>query len=1555
MEVKRKNQINIFPDYETIDPDELWLKLISIFCDAKNESDFFLLSRVLHKIRFIVFNHFFPITSDRISAIIQPLFDFITTYPYISFKLQKEATFIFCKICSYPYRFPDIHLPMERVLFLYENLYNIKCRAYNLGPTDIQSFYPFFNAVSYFFNDSDADKLLSLYYDQIGFDEPDSLLALTMICRFLSPKQLHRVSKDFFSLIDASICSKITESIFFYLARASFFNPDFDWSPYYDLIFHAILCSMDPNIEIVGVLAGMEPKTDSYLSPGFDDNLSITLNGAFLLSIIIPGNYEVLSRLKNLIHLMKPLLTPKSKKGTTFSSFLNNLINFYHRRIRFLNFEDQSFNDDFVQIISPYLKTALFTAHESNSSIMRKTITKLCDLSIKVMKEEILLMSIDKMVDEEASSLSDRCFKILIKMLPILLQSKNISDNINLIPMIVENSFHSMKNMANTNSSFGISIICAISHFMYFPKNVDYMDHKEKNAVYSMTSRIVEFITLFLKGGDSVTGKPIILYEKMHVFFKIVAYFASFEDEVIIESFPRIYESINPDFQPHSICNIMRCLVMAKGGIVIDFFLPKFMNILKTTTISSNLKFYTNAICGLIYTSPTLINYLDEVCEITFNLMKTLEVKKLKNVSYLFLAIIESLMNVTNTDWKCSEPEEDVRNMWGKLYEKHEIVPSWFFYDKEVIIHYTKKFFDFVIPLIKENYCKCETKAQERLMKCYTHLLQFFSNRGSLEFIEPLPLERELNEYRSQLIETVIFLLSQNLCQTALTPIFNFLRNADDSSANIFLSEYFVCASNLGNKMRCSSKYIRFTTMAQRQSIYNSMKQCYVVDITDTIKSLIDVIFPYILSPYRSISANASYYIYCYETVYPKIWEEFIPNVISILEEGNYNEDEFRGYFQFVRCCLLTAIVFNPSLFSRYLKMIIQLKFEKKWNVSNLFSLSVNELERICYTCTNIYLKDENWQTFLIELPNLNRTIDIQHYYHIIQFCASRSIPISVELFEYLLLNVFNETQVNKYTIFMTLSNIFTKLKPISTKIYTKERPEFVDNICVGFFCKPDLYKSYNEPSVFEDIENPLLQCFFRIVDQKYIDELIPCCATLHPDKDDPPFISLVVYIWKGITQLLKYKVIDFLNDKLIGMLRLTPVHFNTACEIYSGVAMGIKHWTKEETENCESSFLKPFLLELFQHKFTDSTTNIFDYISMNRDPKRLHWLIEIVDKLLKEMDGIELDQVLTCCCCFFPSFGLDFDLEMNRIMIDIIIPKFSDFSNVILANIVELGYLVSCRDNLSVKLNNDHKIEWIDHFFTEIIDHEIDRNIDKVVKLLCTILIPWKPGNYRLFDHITSRLDTLFDHYSKITQKFEMEGKYVLLIAAEFQWNLYPEKLCDFLKKLLVILPQQKWRTKETAVGFLHLMTFLHIYQLDSDTIEFIFNEILPFFLFDDNDNIVRNAIAYLSLLVNMIYVDDLDSFAELILSEFHDDSMKMKKLGFLHTCGLLANLTVWEKCPTWLPEIFMEFENLNIKDNTLSQRFQTAMQEFWKRHHFIQIPEIEEYRDVIRRDYFA
>lgn len=1555
MEEQRKNQMNIFPGYETVNPDQLWLNLISMFIDANNSSDFFRLSHVIQKIRLMTFNRFFPITTERMIAIIPPLFDFITTHPFKSFKLQKEASYIFNKICSYPHRLPSLHLSLEKALSFYNSLYNIKSRAYQLGPTDIQCFYTFFNTLSYFFDEKDGDKLISLYYDQIGYDGSNSLLALTMICRFLPSKQLHKISKDFFSLIDASICSKITESIFFYLTRASFFNTDFDWSPYYDLIFHAILCSMDPNIEIVGVLAGMETRTDSCLSLGFDDTFSMALNGSFVLSIILPGNYQVLNRLKVLINLMKPLLTPNSKKGVTFSSFLCNLVSFFHRRIRFINFQDQKFIDEFVQIIVPFLKTALFTAHESISSIMRKSIIKLCDMSIQIMKEEILPTSIEKMVDIENTSLANRCFKILIKMIHILLLHKNIKESVTFIPTIVENSFYSMKNSANTNSSFGLTIICTISYFMYFPFNTDYMNNKEKNAVYSMTSRIVDFVTLFMKGGDKVTGKPVIINEKMHVFYKIIAYFSSFEDKVLIDNFPRIFEALNPDFQPHSVCNIMRCLVVAKGDIVIHYFLPKFLNIMKNA-IPTYLKFYTNAICGVIYTCSALLNYLDDLIDLTSDLMKSLEAKKMKNATFLILNIIQALMTTVNTDWICSEMiEEDAREMWGKLYEKHDVKPSWFSFERSIIINYATKFFNFVVPLMKEQYLKCEPKVQERLMTCYCHLQRFFSNRGRLDELEPIELEAEMRDLQSLFVDTIIYLLTQeNLCQNGLKQIFNHLRFENDSLTNILFSNFFICASNLGNKMRSPTKYIRFITMAYKQSIYNSINQSYRVELTESIKKLIDTIFPFISSPYRNISANASYYIFCYESIYPKIYNEMIPNVLSLLEKGNYNEDQFRGYFQFVRSGLMIAVYFNPDLLQRFLKMIIQAKYEKKWNVSNLFSLAVNELERICYNCLKIK-NDKNWKFFLSELPQLNRTIDIQHYHYIIQFCFNQTPSVSIELFEYLLQKVFNETQVNKYSIFMTLSGIFTKMKPIAPKIISKERPEFVDNESVGFFCKPDHYTSYSGPSVFNDIDDPLLKCFLKIVDKKYIENFVPCCVTMHPDKDDPPFIPIIVHMWKGLTQLLKYKIIDFIGDKLIGMLRLTPVHFISACEIYAGIANGIKHWTKEEIKLCENRFLKPFLVELFQHKFTDSTTNVFDFISENRDPKRFRWLIELLEQLLKETNGIELNQIISSCCCIFSHFGLDFDQEMSRIMIDIVIPKFSDFSNVILANIVELGFLISCRDCFSVTPNKRYKCEWHQPFFTEIIDREIEENFDKTVKLLCTILIPWKAGNFCLFEEISSRLFVLFDHYSKLSQKFEKEGKFVLLITAQFQWNLFIDKLRTFSKQLIQILPNQKWRTKEAAVGFFHLMTFMHIFQLPTEVINFLFNEILPFFLFDDNDDIVKSAIAYSNLLVNMIYVDDLDKLAQLALNEFHDESDRTKKLGFLHSCSLLANLTVWEKCPKWLPDIFMELENLNIKDNSLSQRFQKAMQEFWRRHQFIQIPEIEEYRGLIRRDYFA
>ena len=162
------------------------------------------------------------------------------------------------------------------------------------------------------------------------------------------------------------------------------------------------------------------------------------------------------------------------------------------------------------------------------------------------------------------------------------------------------------------------------------------------------------------------------------------------------------------------------------------------------------------------------------------------------------------------------------------------------------------------------------------------------------------------------------------------------------------------------------------------------------------------------------------------------------------------------------------------------------------------------------------------------------------------------------------------------------------KWSPLRQKSSQKVALNLLTKILLDFFANQTISILTRDPN------DPLLNVFFRIVDQKYIENLILCCSTMHPDRDDPPFIPIVVYIWKGLSQLHKYRIVDFLGDKLIGMLRLTPVHFNTACEIFAGVTSGVKHWNNEETKLCESMFLKPFLLELFQHKITDSTSTIF-------------------------------------------------------------------------------------------------------------------------------------------------------------------------------------------------------------------------------------------------------------------------------------------------------------------------------------------------------------------------
>ena len=97
--------------------------------------------------------------------------------------------------------------------------------------------------------------------------------------------------------------------------------------------------------------------------------------------------------------------------------------------------------------------------------------------------------------------MSIRCMRIIQKMIPSLLAQEYISDNISLLPLIVEKSVKLMKSCSNMNSTIGSTIICSISSSMYFAKDINTQNYTllEKKAIFSMESILLDFFIAFMQ------------------------------------------------------------------------------------------------------------------------------------------------------------------------------------------------------------------------------------------------------------------------------------------------------------------------------------------------------------------------------------------------------------------------------------------------------------------------------------------------------------------------------------------------------------------------------------------------------------------------------------------------------------------------------------------------------------------------------------------------------------------------------------------------------------------------------------------------------------------------------------------------------------------------------------------------------------------------------------------------------------------------------------------------------------------------------------------------
>jgi hypothetical protein len=207
------------------------------------------------------------------------------------------------------------------------------------------------------------------------------------------------------------------------------------------------------------------------------------------------------------------------------------------------------------------------------------------------------------------------------------------------------------------------------------------------------------------------------------------------------------------------------------------------------------------------------------------------------------------------------------------------------------------------------------------------------------------------------------------------------------------------------------------------------------------------------------------------------------------------------------------------------------------------------------------------------------------------------------------------------------------------------------------------------------------------------------------------------IHLWKGITQLLREKIIQPLSEIIVISTQNDISFIATSVEVVSGITRCLKDWSEESVKKvieiiillmCES------LIQSEKIEILSLTETMFQMICADRDFRRQIWLIYFLKKCFGKFSFSTLIHILGVS---FIEFRSSFANFFDKSILKYILPKFN-LSDSFPNELQSLSSLFFAR-NINRTSSFVDNLIFVDILFTKIFDQKIQSYPGKLVEFL--------------------------------------------------------------------------------------------------------------------------------------------------------------------------------------------------------------------------------------------
>ena len=1443
----------------------------------------------------------------------------------------------------------DVIIPVERMNHWYR-------KALREGASSSASVFsmetktPFVELLSqlrFLYSAEDGRKVFGWFKDRIGSLDSNGLTGFMDGMVLLSVRVLPEVIDDLMVILDNFIHRNLVNVVFGYFHEALMWYPiigeRMDWNKYVDRIFRAVMKSLCLDTEIGGhSMKQLGPMELQVLDPRMI-SYGRQVDYHFLSEVILNCSDREMAMecVARFLKIIEPAVASASKTGlvNTLADITLGLVPGYRfskwkvvrdsHPERLVPVFDEAQRKRYAEILMPFARTIHYSLRNAAIKIPR-ILSIVGGLSYDVARGEFLF-ALKYINDPENGTLMARSLGAVASLIPLMFKSEHLSENISLIPNILE-SVVPLTGVVGGPSKKAFRIISDLYGLFYFDNSVENLKISMRMVASAMIDRFDEIV----RNAITQLSQSRQVAKRANV---SRSFFAAFSADFIESKLDWIIAELGKSDPKGTAWDLISTLAPAQPSLV-GKLIEKIAA--KCLAAPRNAKmFWAYAFAPMLGPYPDLPKSMTFVVSVLEDMLQN---KKFKGLMvFVYGLIYRATVQAASMATTCAPINADITQMWGRLWAVKDVDPKLYQISDDDAASILSSLMAVLKPVC-DSFATLEQKSQIHVTKSVASMLLVCSRFDGLMDRRPvtepfLQIRNAALEYLTAWNKEGTFVIKDVILANIGTSKSHLMFHFVTPSKRIFLFE--------GNERKGYLQAINIGIMAsQKQEILRQWP--YGSSFLSPIKEQImnDVVLPDLHTGNPLLLRQIQ--TFGFGEWFPS---STISDAIQTMQTPGKSLDEFLAALVVVGSN--TRYITNEWL-GQEVMAHVNAKFDKNWQYvdQNLGAACGSFVPKI-QSAVHSKSMTATFAQLQKDMLAAEKQSDLMPklFYDLFCFAIGGPAPISVDAFFWFWNKLLADDTGRKRNVMYDTAAILHKMRPRQPKAVFDHFPEeqyMVDDTSVGYACEPVHVRIPTGPAEFSS-DSPYIEVrerFLATLDDQSVQQLVASLISVVDAKKSVLALSGRRF-WRALAVFIGPPIIEKLEKVL--KVECEKEYAVVQAEMMIGVFQASHTWSVEDSKRAAERIIKPGLHQMLQntgYELYELSSVVLAYLIGDNDWRRVTWLLEEAKLLLSKETEIHRllgSQLLS-------SFAQQVHPKAHELVLAVIKEVSSQFLP------LSKGSKQDAM-NLADMLTGPVHQGFTTHYMTnpydlifEIVDAEL-KSADKshlALFLKYLRLYSCNPARSPV-PYVAARITQLFEIRNDLMTPEIPKHESFLRDLTLMPWYSFEHELSEVIDKLVVLYKKSVWFIREAILLFVHRLCFVHMLDLSNAIYDKIAASFYPLFTSDEKIELVEKSIPLIRMLIPVRYRDSAVFYQEVI-------DEKDRNLAAAKALALLGSVSILNGCPEWMPSLMQTCESLHSSALQYQKLIESEFADFFKKiGNRLEVPELEEFRTTFSHGYFA